>query len=214
MRNKWLARWPRVRAWGLSEQAIRDIVYKEMHHVLDDIEFRVAQAYELARREGRPGLTFAEDMAINHHLITGYTVTSNSPTAGQIAWTAVHIVFGGNDYSIADGNLATTDYYAWFQKSTATGTPPNMSATMQKAVAASKPTLATGDCIIFLNNAGVPISVLEQNIPNVVANNAIDTLALQNAAVTGAKVGTGANGIANSNIVPATITSASISGTA
>lgn len=227
----------RIATWVKTQQQkryyrIRRIVYEEMSHFLTDVEMRVAQAYEVNHRavDARSwsdekierlsqfiplmvqGRLYAEDLNVNHHLITGYTVTSNSPTVGQIAWAAVHIVFGGTDYAITDGNCATTDYYLWFQKSTATGTPPSMSAVMQKAIATAKPTLATGDCIIFLNNSGVPVSVLEQNIPNVVANNAIDQNALQANSVVAGKIASQAVGAAN--IVNNSITTGQISNTA
>jgi hypothetical protein len=71
----------------------------------------------------------------------------------------------------------------------------------------SKPVLSTGDAIVFINNGGTPISVLESNIPRVLADNAVDTNALQGTAVTAAK-------IANNTITTTQIsTSAGITGT-
>lgn len=211
-------------AIGLTAQDIRNVMKTEFDHYLSDIEFRVKQAYEVS---GRPidaramgwsdkeidqysqhapvtvqGSVYAEDMNTLQHMITGYTVTSNSPAAGQIAWTSLHVVYGGTDYTVTDGNAAVADYYLWFQKSTATGTAPNMNVVMSKNPVGTKPPLATGDAIIFLNNAGVPVSLLEQNLPRVLADNAVDTGAIALGAVTGPKVGTGANGLDGTNLKP------------
>lgn len=193
---------------GLSAQDIKNLMKGEFDHYLTDIEFRVKQAYEVSRRplDGRvmsdsdiehysqyspvmtSGQVYAEDINSSAHLITGYTVTANSPAAGQIAWTSVHIVYNGIDYAITDGNASVTDYYMYLAIAGATGTAPNKTATMSKSPVATKPVLGTGDTIVFLNQAGTPVSMLEQNLPRVVADGAVDTGALQGQAVTGAKI--------------------------
>lgn len=230
---------PKVAVQGLTAQDIRNVMKTEFDHYLSDIEFRVAQAYEVNRRPANAmalglsdreieqysqhtpvltqGRVYAEDMATNQHMITGYTTTAQSPAVGQMAWASLHIVYGGVDYAFTDGNCATTDYYLWFNKSLAPAPVGGVSSAnlMQKNIATNKPVLATGDVIIFLNNAGVPVSVLEQNIPRVLADNAVDTGSLQANAVTGAKVGTGANGLTGSNLTPgANIAGTQLSATA
>jgi len=206
-----------------TEQDIRDLMQAEFSHFLSDIEYRLKQTYEVQRRTisaaehrlsdksierlsdaGVPvmaeGTVYAEDLNLMIPMLTGYTVTNNTP-AGAITWASVHIVYGGIDYAIADGACAATDYYMWFDLSTATAPVGNNStATMQKSLVSNKPTLDTGDAIVFLNNAGTPVKVMEMNIPPVVANGAVDTGALQANAVTGAKVATGANGLTGANL--------------
>jgi len=194
-----------------TDQDIRNLMHDEFNHFLTDIEYRLKQTYEVERRvinAAEHGLSdssierlsnarvpvmaggsvYAEDLSLNTHMITGYTVTANTPAAGQIAWTNLHIVFGGVDYTVADGNAATTDYYLWFQLSTATTTGATGTATLQKNIVTNKPTLTNGDAIVFLNNAGTPVKVMEMNIPPVVANNAVDAGAIQSLAITAGKI--------------------------
>lgn len=201
---------PQAQAIGLTAQDIKNVMRTEFDHYLSDIEWRVKQAYEVSRRpldaramnlsdkqidqysEHAPvmvqGSVYAEDMNTLQHHITGYTVTANTPTSPQFTWASLHIVYGGTDYTVADGSAAAADYYLWFNKSLATGTAPNMNVAMAKLPITSKPPLATGDAIIFINNAGVPISMLEQNLPRVLADNAVDVNALQSKVVSGAKI--------------------------
>ena len=155
---------------------IKSILYDELDHFLTDIERRLGQTYELARENGR-GYVYAEDIHDNIHRVTGYTVTANTPPGG-ITWANLHIVYNGTDYTITGAN--TLLKYIWFDAAVST-TLLQFNNT--------KPTLAGNACLVFINNAGVPVSVLESNtIPQVVANNSIDTLALQDSAVTGLKI--------------------------
>ena len=77
-----------------------------------------------------------------------FTVTANSPSAGSIAWTDVHIVYDGQDYTVANGN--TSQKFVWWRKST-----PNVFQ-----VSNTHPSLTVDDAIVFLNKGGVPINVL------------------------------------------------------
>jgi len=77
-----------------------------------------------------------------------YTVTPNSPAAGSISWTDVHIVYSGVDYPIANGN--TTQRFVWWRQST-----PGAFLFSD-----THPSLGPDDAIVFLNKTGVPISVL------------------------------------------------------
>ena len=170
---------------------LKGVVYDELTSMLADIEKRVEDAYV-----GETEKVYAEDMALNKYLITGYTVTANSPAGGSIAWASVFIVYNGTTYTITNGN--TANMYAWFDAAVST-------TVMQTSN--TKPTLSGNATMVFVNNGGTPTSVLESSIPAVVANNAVDTNALQNTAVTGAK-------IANATITTTQISnSAGITGT-
>jgi hypothetical protein len=163
-------------------QGIRNLMHEEFSHFLGDVERRLGQTREIERSmsgtvtgERR---VHTEDLNVNLHFIDGYTMTANTPAAGSIAWTAVHIVFAGVDYTIADGN--TPNRYAWFVKP-ASGT----TATLQTGN--TKPTLGPNDCLVFFNNVGTPVNALTSTIPVAVVDGAIDSGAIANGAVTAAK---------------------------
>lgn len=163
---------------GFNVMDLVDAIKAGMRHEMDaavaDIERRLAQAREIERANatGIPRETVhAEDINVNFHMIDGYTLTANSPAAGSIAWASLHVVLAGVDYTIADGN--TANKYAWFIKP-GTGT----AVTMQTGN--TMPVLGASDALIFVNNGGVPISVLESSItyavgPGVVGNAQLDT---------------------------------------
>lgn len=135
---------------------------EEMRAAVADIEWRLAQQYELKLREatGAPMVDhlYVEDINDGVHRMTGYTVTNNTP-AGGITWASLHIVFKGVDYTIADGN--TTNKYAWFVK-------PGSGTTATLVTGNTFPTLGPEDALIFVNNAGVARSVLEESVPSAV----------------------------------------------
>lgn len=162
------------------KSSLREFMHDEFAHFLTDIEFRVKQAYDVQNRTSVESgeQVYAEDLNLMLHTITGYTMTANTPGAGSIAWTAVHIVFGGVDYTCVDGNTALK--YVWFVKP-GSGT----SATLQTSD--TKPTLGPNDCLVFVNNAGTPINALTATIPVTLADGAVDTGAIQAGAVTAAK---------------------------
>lgn len=156
---------------------LRTFMHEEFSNFLQDVEYRVSQAYDVERRSGG-GAVYAEDLNLMEHRITGYTMTPNSPTNGSIAWTAVHIVYAGVDYTIADGN--TANRYAWFVKP-ASGT----TATLQTSN--TKPTLTVNDCLVFVNNNGTPTNALTTTLPVALADGAVDTGAISVGAVTADK---------------------------
>lgn len=203
-------------------QQVKNIVYGEMHHVLDDVEFRVAQAYDVERRtvataDGGTaqvhGKVYAEDLHLGRHIITGYTITPNSPTAGNVAWASLHIVYNGTDYTITAGNTSTFNSiagpykYVWFD-------PTISTSILQQSN--TKPTLtAVGSALIFVNNGGTPVSVTEESFPSVVANNAVDTGAIQAKAITAGLLGDKAVGtgqIADNAITSLQVGSKAIAG--
>jgi hypothetical protein len=157
---------------------VRDILRAELHELQRDVSWRLGQ---LRDTEAGSGVVYAEDLNLaDRHLLTGYTVTDDSPSAGYIAWADLHVVYAGTDYSITDGN--TNKRYSWWSP-TVTNTALQSSDT--------KPTLARGEVLVFLNSGGtatVAVSDTASSMPAVLASGAVDTDALAPGAVTTAKV--------------------------
>lgn len=112
-----------------------------------------------------------------------YTLTNNSPSAGAIAWTGVHIVFDGLDYAVADGN--TTNKYVYWAKATPT----------VLASSATYPSLGSEDCIVFINKNGTSISVLDSEVldGSLVVPGTITASAIAAGSITADKLSIGAN---------------------
>lgn len=184
------------------DKRIENVLKDRLDHYLEDLSFRIGQAYELLDRVGggSKGTVFAEDLHIKDRaFMTGYTVTNNSPTAGSIAWADLHVVYNGVDHAITNGNTALQ--YVYFT--------PNATPTTLKT-SATKPVLADGDVLLFVNESGVARNMLSDtnaSLPRIVATNAIDTDAIAdgavqadqilNGAVGAGKLGTGAINNAN-----------------
>lgn len=153
----------------LVKAQVRAELRGEMDAAVADIERRLSMAREMehAAFSGVPRQTVhTEDLNIGRHLIDGYTVTANSPANGSIAWANLHVVLMGVDYTITDGN--TANKYAWFIK-------PGAGTTATLQTGNTLPTLSPNDALIFVNNAGVPVSALETSIsyavgPGVIGN--------------------------------------------
>lgn len=170
------------------ESRIEQIIEKTLHdrfaHILEDISFRINQAYTLIERTASDATdkikVFAEDLDIKDRVyLTGYAVTNNTPIAGSIAWTDLHVVYNGADTTVTNGN--TANKYVWWSSATPTVLQSNN----------AKPTLAAGDVLLFMNNAGthqVMLSDTNQSLPIVVGNLSVDNGALQNKAITGPKI--------------------------
>lgn len=171
------------------DKRIENVLHEKLSHFLDDISFRIGQEYELqARRNGlAKGTVFAEDLNLKDRVfLTGYTVTNNSPTAGSIAWADLHVVYNGVDHAITNGNTALQ--YVYF-------TPAATPTTLKTS--ATKPVLADGDVLLFVNEGGVARNMLSDtnaSLPRIVATNAIDTDAIKDGAVTGDQILNGAVG--------------------
>jgi hypothetical protein len=171
------------------ENKIEEIVQRRFAHILEDISFRIGQQYELAARNangvGVTGKVFAEDLKLlDRHFITGYTVTANSPAAGSIAWTDLHIVYNGQNYDITNGNTAMK--YAYWSPTTT----PTVLLTNN-----TKPNLATGEVLLFMNNGGTPVVMLSDtnaSLPKALADGTVDSGAILANAVTNAAIATGA----------------------
>jgi hypothetical protein len=194
------------------EQRIENIIHDKFAHMLADVDFRIQQAYSVAGRgEGRSGKVYAEDLnLIGRHMLTGYTVTNNSPAAGSIAWVDLHMVYSGTDHLITNGN--TANMYVWWSPTT---TPTVLQSSN------TKPTLGAGEVLLFMNG-GLPgkaagthtvmLSDTNASLPTIVAPGTInsgdingraigtaqialqgvDSTILKDDAVTSAKIGSGA----------------------
>lgn len=150
---------------------IRKVLREELQDVLDDASWRVHQAWDDRQVP-------AEGLNLKTHQLTGYTVTSNSPVGGSIAWSDLHVVFEGTDYGPYSGN--TANKYVWFDQSNAT--PIQTSA--------SKPTLAQEDAIIFINDGGTVREPLKSQLQHgaILLDGTLDTAELADAAVIAAKI--------------------------
>lgn len=146
--------------------AFRALIHEEMAAYVADAERRLAQAREIENAiiTGAPRQVHAEDLNIGKHLVDGYNLTANSPVAGSIAWANLHIVYLGVDYTITDGNTALK--YAWFVK-------PGSGTSATLSTSNTLPTLGANDALIFINNSGTPISVLESSVVYAVGPGAI-----------------------------------------
>lgn len=170
--------------WRPPEPNSIEALREEMRAAVADIEFRLKQQYELMRRAdgGAMDSVYVEDLNDGKHRATGYTVTSNSPSAGHIAWASLHIVFLGVDWTIADGNTLTGGpfKYIYFIK-------PGSGTTATLQMSNTLPSLGPNDALIFVNNAGVPTSVLESSIPAAVGNNSVVNTSIVDGSVTSTK---------------------------
>lgn len=191
-----------------TREQVRSVVLDEAGHFLTDFEWRYKQARDLYEEMAELGQgsakvidmgsrrqMTAEDINDLRHRLTGYTVTPQSPSAGQFAWAGLHIVYGGVDYTIVDGNSGATNKYFYFQKSVmaapVSGSSSGAGNTLTGSV--TKPILNGDDILVFINpvtgggyTAGVPIiaaSDAQGSLPAVVGNNSVDTAAIQALAV-------------------------------
>jgi hypothetical protein len=166
------------------ESTVTRVIKEQFDHYLEDISFRIKQAYDVLDRQAMAsgssatinGKVYAEDLnLLGRHMITGYTITANTPAVGSIAWADLKMVYNGQETAITNGNTANT--YAWWSSTTT----PTVLQTSN-----AKPTLATGDVLLFLNKGGTPTVMLSDSnasLPAVVATNAVDATAIQANAV-------------------------------
>lgn len=166
------------------EVEIRALMHEEFSHFLADIEFRLAQSYDVQHRGETPvgwgGKVYAEDLSVMKHILTGYTITDHNPTTGAISWASVHMVFNGADHVITDGS--TTDRYVWWD-------PAQPTVLLTNAV---KPTLTGDMALVFINDGGTAIKALEASMPAAVADGAVDQGAIVLGAVGSGQIADGA----------------------
>ena len=155
------------------DQRIENILHDKLSHFLTDIDFRIGQAYDIVDRATATGTSgqgrvYAEDLnLIGRHMITGYTITNDAPSAGSIAWANLHMVYSGTNYDITDGNTALK--YVWWSSTT---TPTTLQTSN------TKPVLAAGEVLLFMNVAGkakVMLSDTNASMPQILSDGAVDT---------------------------------------
>jgi hypothetical protein len=163
-------------------QLIRNILHEEFAAHLADVSWRIEQARNM---EGRRELTdvstgqvYAEDMNLAVHMLTGYTLTPNSPTAGNFSWADLNVVYKGTDHSITNGATTSGMKYVWWDPTTPTAL--KQSATI--------PTLPVDGAILFYNNNGTPVEALKGGMTVAAAPGIVDANALANGAVTTVKI--------------------------
>jgi hypothetical protein len=182
--------------------ALKQIIHEEAGHYLKDIEWRYGQARALLNEFGHSDNSWAtnvlggigrqmtaEDLDTLEHHLTGYTLTANNPTAGYISWASLHVVYAGTDYTVTDGS-SNMKYQTFVLASAVAGVVPMASSN-------TKPTLATGDILLFINNSGTAVVAANDgsaSLPTTVANGAIDTASLAVGAVTGSVIAAGGVG--------------------
>ena len=167
------------------DKRIENILHDKLAHFLTDIDFRIKQAYEVVGRAANgavvQGKVYAEDLnLIGRHLITGYTVTNDSPAVGSIAWSDLHMVYNGTNYDIAAGNTALK--YAWWSSTT---TP------LALQTSNTKPVLVAGEVLLFMNAAGkakIMLSDTNSSMPQLLSDGAVDTGSILANAVTGTQI--------------------------
>lgn len=159
-----------------TEQKIRRILRDEFASLLADVDWRINQARQMAASPDPAGRqVFAEDLNLSRHLLTGYGIANNAPTAGKIAWTNVHMVYNGADTAITDAN--TDKRYAWWSPTT---TPT------QLQTSDTKPVLAAGEVLVLINNGGTAVVALSDtntSLPQTLSNGAVDSGAILAGAV-------------------------------
>lgn len=152
---------------------VKETMQGEFTAFLRDIEFRVSQAYDVARRGlGGPTRVYAEDLNVGTVALTGYTITNNSPSSGYVSWASLHVVYNGTSNAITDGN--TNLAYAWWD--------PAVSATALQT-SNTKPTLSAAAALIFVNNGGTATVAVGATMPPAVSNGSIDANAIISGAV-------------------------------
>lgn len=181
------------------KQYIRNTIHDEFASVLNDISYRIGVLTDLADRlSGKGnGRVTAQDLNLAVHLIEGYTFTDNSPNAGSIAWSDVHIQYQGTTYTVQDGN--TDKKYIWWKKSS-----PTVFQTDD-----TKPTLTQDDVLVAINEGGKAnilitpgkmvsgAAILDGTVNSgELANNSVVTAKIANNAVQAAKI---ANSAVTSN---------------
>lgn len=190
-----------IRAQRRFENRVEQVIKNRFDHYLEDISFRINQAYDVVGRAGGAGAgeargkVYAEDIHLpGRHMITGYTITNNSPVAGSIAWADLHMVYNGTDTTITNGN--TANKYVWWSPTT---TPTALQSSN------TKPILAAGEVLLFINTSGthkVMLSDTNASLPSVLSDGSVDsgaiiakavtTTALNDGAVTSTQLGSGA----------------------
>ena len=76
-----------------------------------------------------------------------YSISDNTPSAGCIQWSGLHMQYLGVTYTITDG-YTNYPYIYW-----------NHNTPTQLVVSSTLPTLTDADCLLFLNKSGIHLTV-------------------------------------------------------
>ncbi|MHB1453914.1 MAG: hypothetical protein ACYCYM_08215 [Saccharofermentanales bacterium] len=171
------------------EQAVQRAIGDAFATMLHDITYRMNSLLDISANSGRLN---ASQLNLSHHMIDGYVVTNNSPSAGSVAWTDLNVVYKGVTYALTNGNT-NLKYLYW----TMATTPSTVKTS------ATKPTLGADDILLFINEGGVAVKavssmqsgaiLLDGTInSNEIATNAIVAAKIFDGSVTSGKIGSGA----------------------
>lgn len=183
--------------------SVRETMNQEFASVLHDVTYRMQQMRELGGVGERRIQT--SDLNLASHMIDGYTVADNSPSAGFVAWSDINIVYKGVTYTLANGN--TNKKYLWWKFSATPNTALQVSDT--------KPVLTNDDVLVGINDGGKFTSTMTAGkltpggalmdgsigsgelaagavITSKIANGAIGSTQMGDGAVTEVKLGSGA----------------------
>lgn len=169
---------------GDLEAVVTKILADKLNHLLKDVDWRIRTAADKSAKVS------AENLNLKSHLLTGFTVTDNSPVAGSIAWASCHIVYQGTDVTITDGDSDLK--YIWWDYDASPNTVFQESA--------DKPTLTDDDVLVFINEDGTHHTVMSKMPPGAfllgtsisaleLGTNAVTTIKIADAAVEAAKLG-------------------------
>lgn len=171
---------------GDLEAVVTKILAVKLNNLLKDVDWRIKTAAEQADKVPAEGLN------LKSHLLTGFTITDDSPAAGSIAWAGCHIVYQGTDVTITDGDSALK--YIWWDYDAEPNTVFQESAT--------KPTLTDDDVLVFVNEDGTHHTIMSKMPPGAfllgtsisaleLGTDSVTTAKIKDAAVEAAKLGAG-----------------------
>ncbi len=127
------------------EAAVNRAFTEGFKSVLLDITYRIDSLMNMGLQQaGLPHRITSEMLHLAHPILDGFTISDNSPSAGNIAWADCNVMYKGTKYTITNGNT-NLKYLYW----TLATTPTTFKTS------ATKPTLTDDDILICINNGGV-----------------------------------------------------------
>lgn len=193
----------------MIERIVERMLREKLADMLHDVSWRMKQLVP------NP-LIVAEQMNLKHHLLTGYTTADNTPSAGHISWTDVHVVYEGVDYGPFSGE--SVNKYVWFDQSAGSSPSDPLHIVEQD----TKPALTPDDLLLFVNDGGTcriaPGSTMPHGAQLVggsigtgeLGTGAVTSAILANGAVIGSKIG--AKAVSTTNIADAAVGGTQIAG--
>lgn len=173
----------------IINKTIEESLDKKFKSILEDISYRIESLYASGinvingGNDDRYSKVTSMDLSLAKHMLDGYVITDNSPSAGYVAWTDCKIVYKGITYTIQNGNSNTK--YIWWQFSATDKTLFQMTNT--------KPTLTEDDVLVFVNDGGKHTTVLGQMATgSAILDGTVGTSVIANSAIQTSKLATGA----------------------